>query len=189
MANVSRVQGFRPVKSGLGAAWNAQLTRYYIPATNATAIGVGDLVKLSGDADVRGIPAVAKAAVGDACIGAVVQFDFDMENLNTPQYAPANTERYVYVADDPQTVYEVQVSGGTLTATDVGKNADFVDAGINPVTGVSGETVDATTLANTATLALKVMSVVQTPDNEIGTDTKVLVKINQHQLANGSAGV
>lgn len=189
MANVSRVQGFRPVKSGLGAAWNGQLTRYHIPATNSTPIGVGDLVKLSGTGDVNGVPGIAKAGVGDACIGAVVQVDFNMENLNTPQYAPAGVERYVYVADDPQTVYEVQVSNGTPTAAIVGANANFADAGVNTTTGVSGQTLDLSTVATTATLAVKILAFDQGPDNIMAAGAKVLVKINQHQLASNTAGV
>lgn len=188
MANISRISGFQPVRTGLGASWNGQLTQYYVDAATTGAIAVGDLVKLTGNADTNGVRGVQKAAVGDAVIGAVVNVDFNPENLNSPQYRPAGTTRYVYVADDPNTVYEAQISG-TVTGGLVGQNANHADAGVSTVTGWSGETVDASTAAGTATLTLKILDFSRSVENEVGANAKVLVKINNHQLANGVAGV
>lgn len=188
MANVSRISGFRPVKTGLGAPWNGQLTRYYVPATDATAIYIGDLVKLNGNADVNGIRSVTKASVGDAVVGAIVNVDYNMVNLNTPQYRNASTAMYVYVADDPQTIYEVQASG-TVAATTAGLNCNHADAGGSTSTGQSGETADFSTAATTATLTLKILDFVQSPENEVAASAKVRVKINNHQLASGTGVV
>lgn len=190
MANVSRVNGFKPAKTGLGAPWNGQLTRYYVPAATATAIFVGDLVSLDGGSDVNGVRSVAKTAIGAPAVGALVNVEYNMVNLNTPQYRPASTAMYVYVADDPQTVYECQASG-TIAATTVGMNANHADAGGSTVTGQSGETVDFGTAAVTATLTLKILDFVQSPENEVAAAAKVRVKINNHQLASGTgtAGV
>ncbi len=190
MANVSRVNGFKPVKTGLGAPWNGQLTKYFVAASNATPIFVGDLVSLDGTSDVNGIRGLTKTAIGGAAVGCVVNVEYDMVNLNSPQYRPGSQARYVYVADDPQTVYEVQASG-TVAATTVGMNANHADAGGNTVTGQSGETVNFATAAVTATLTLKILDIVQSPENEVAADAKVRVKINNHQLASGTgtAGV
>lgn len=188
MANVSRIHGFVPSRTGSGAPWNGQLTRYYIPASDSTAIAIGDLVGLGGDVDANGIRSVKKAAIGDPCVGAVVNFEYNMVNLNSPQYRPASTVAYVYVADDPQTVYEAEVSG-TFDASAVGQNANHADAGVNTSTGFSGETVNLGTAAVTSTLTLKIMDFVQAPDNEISANAKVLVKINNHQMAPATAGV
>jgi len=190
MANVSRIHGFVPAKSGNGAPWNGQLTKYYVPATDNTAIFVGDLVKIAGTSDANGVRGVTKAAVGDAVVGAVVNVEYNMVDLNTPQYRPASQARYVYVADDPNTVYEVQASG-SVAATVVGQNANHADAGGSTSTGQSGETVDLSTAATTATLTLKILDFVQSPENEVSADAKLRVKINNHQLASGTgtAGV
>lgn len=185
MANVSRVHGFKPAKTGLGAPWNGQLTKYFVTAGDTTAIFVGDLVSLSGGSDANGVRAVTKTAIGGAAVGAVVNVEYNPVNLNTPQYRPGSTAMYVYVADDPQTVYEVQASG-TVAATTAGLNANHADAGGSTVTGQSGETVNFATASTTATLTLKILDFVQAPDNEIDTAAKVRVKINNHQLAAGT---
>lgn len=185
MANVSRVNGFRPAKSGNGAPWNGQLTRYFVASTNATNIFVGDLVSLDGTADVNGVRGLTKTAIGGAAVGTIVQVDYNMVNLNSPQYRPGSQAMYVYVADDPNTVYECQASG-TIAATTVGMNANHADAGGSTTTGQSGETVDFGTAAVTATLTLKILDFVQSPENEVAANAKVRVKINNHQLAGGT---
>lgn len=189
MANVSRVNGFRPVKYMNGAAWNGQATRYAVPASDGTALFHGDLVKIAGTADANGVRGVTKASVGDAVIGAVVGFSVDPTNLNTPQYRTASTLRYVMVCDDPNVIYECQQSG-TVAAADVGLNANHADAGGSTTTGLSGETLDGSTKATTATLTLKILDFVQRDDNEVGNaSAKLLVKINNHQLAAGTGTV
>lgn len=191
MANVSRVNGFRPVKHLNGSAWNGQTNLYFVPATDGTALFQGDLVKRLASASADGYRQITKAAVGDAAIGVVVGFVVNPDNLNTNgQYRPASTARYVLVADAPDTVFEAQVSG-TVALTLAGKNANHADAGGSTVTAQSGETVDASTAATTATLTLKIQDFVQRVDNEIATAAKVLVSINNHQLASGTgtAGV
>jgi hypothetical protein len=191
MPNTSRINGFRPVLTGNGSAWSGQMNRYFVPTADATAIGIGDLVKISGLASVNGVRGVTKAAVGDAVVGAVVGVSFNPLNLNTPVFRAANANiidggQYVFVADDPNTVYEAQVAGALLAA-DVGLNANHVDAGVSTTTGLSGQSVDGSTKATTATLTLKVLEIVQRDDNEsFSTLAKVRVKINNHQLASGT---
>ena len=48
MPNVSRIFGFRPSRYLSGAPYNGAMTKYFVTAGDATAIGVGDLVKLDG---------------------------------------------------------------------------------------------------------------------------------------------
>jgi hypothetical protein len=98
---------------------------------------------------------------------------------------------YVLVADSDDTVYEVQYTG-TIAATSFNKNVNVVDAGGSTVTGFSGETLDGTTVATTATLPIKIHGAVQKVDNDISSaNPKVLVIINNHQLSGGTgtAGV
>lgn len=189
MANVVRVSGFRPVRHLNGSPWNGQVTRYATVSTDATPIFIGDLVKISGQADANGVRAVTKASVGDAVVGAVVGIDINPLNLNTPQYRTANQVTYVYVADSPDTMFMVHVAG-TIAPADVGLNANHADAGGSTTTGSSGESVDGSTKATTATLTLKIMDYVQAPDNDPNSaDGQILVKINNHQLASGTGVV
>lgn len=195
MANVSRVNGLRPVKHLNGSAYNGQANLYYIPASDGTAVGTGDLVKLAGSASADGYATVAQAAAGDASIGAVVGFVVDPSNLNqVAQYRAASTARYAIVADSPDIVFEVQEDavGGALAVTAVGLNANTIVAAPSSTTGLSGMQLDTSTAATTATLQLKILGFSTRQDNEIGVaNAKVLVSINNHQYGSstGTAGV
>lgn len=201
MANVNRVNGFRPTAYLNGSPWNGQVTTYFHPSSDATAVFIGDLVKLDATGDTTaaggqnlGIRSVIQAAASNAVVGAVVGVAIDPTNLNTPQYVAASTGRYVFVADDPNLLFETQEDavGGALAVADVGLNADFVVGSGSTTTGQSGMQLDTSTKATTATLPLKIMGFSRKVDNEVATaNAKVIVKINNHQLAasTGTAGV
>lgn len=197
MANTSRVNGFKPVKYMNGAPYNGQCTMYYVPASDNTAIFVGDLVKLGSTPDGSGVRGVTQAAAGDACIGVVVGIVPSMTNLDTPQYRAASTAAYVLVADDPNIIFEAQEDGDTdpLEMVDAGLNVNFVVGSGSTTTGASGMQIDSNTEATGATLPLKLLQPVQRPDNELVSAgqayTRWLVKINNHQLGShtGTAGV
>jgi len=185
MANVSRVNGFRAVKYNGAATTNLRVTTYAILAADATAVFVGDAVKLSGAADANGVRAVTKAVAGDAIVGIVCEYLPDYANLNVT-YRVGSTLRYVQVWDDPNEVFAVQTSG-TFALADVGLNANLVDAGGSTVTGMSGETLDGSTKATTATLTFKTLDFYQISGNEPGNaNAQILVRINNHQLAGGT---
>ena len=202
MASVSRINGFRPVKFITGAPYNGAANLYFIPSTDATAVAVGDLVKLAGSArSPSGVPTVARAGATDAAVGVVTGILYtgvgDVANvppvtsLDVPVYRAASTDRYVLVADDPTIVFEAQCTG-TLAAADIGLNVDpDVTAG-STVTGASGMSIDLSTKAVTATLPLKLVGFPSRPDNNIGdTYVNAYVVINNHQFkgGTGSAGV
>ena len=204
MANVSRINGFRPVKHLDGSPFNGQVNRYFAAATDSTAIFNGDLVKLAAVIDtpgqtllggfpatVGGTQGVTKFVAGtdSAAVGVAVGFMINPLNLNSPQYRTASTAMYVLVADAPDTVFEVQ-SAVAATPTDLNSNAQVADGGGSTTTGFSGEYV--TSYANTATLPLKVLGAVQKVDNDITSNNyKILVTINNHQYSGGTgtAGV
>lgn len=199
MANTSRVNGLNPLKSVVGNSMVGQGNLYFIPSGNATATFVGDPVKADTTGDTvaaggkaLGIQSVVQAAAGDAIIGVIVGFAIDPTNLNTPQYRKASTGVYAIVADDPTLVYEVQTSNGTLGVADVGLNASIAVGTGSTTTGASAVTLDVGTAATTATLALKIVGFTQRPDNDnTAANSKVLVKINNHQFngGTGTAGV
>lgn len=199
MANVSRINGLNPVKYLNGAPYNGQCNTYFIPLANAVNTFVGDPVKADATGDTvaagglaLGIQSVVQAAAGDPIIGVIVGFAVVPTNLNTPQFRTASTGRYVLVADDPNILYEGEVSGTTLTAADIGLNTNIIVGVGSIVSGNSAVSVSGTAAAVTATLQLRLMGFTQRPDNEVGNPAaKVLVRINNHQHAAGTgvAGV
>ena len=193
MANTSRISGFRPVKHGDGSPYNGQANMYYFPSTDGTAAYVGDAVKLAGSADTNGgSPTVTLASAGDAVCGIIVGFLPDPTNLNVGGTGRAvSTNRYVWVADAPDTVFEAEASNGTPAAVDIGLNANHAVGTPSATFATSGAYIDMATKNTTATLTFKILSFVQRPDNAVGASAKMLVKINNHQFASstGTAGV
>jgi hypothetical protein len=169
MANVNKVNGFRPLRYLNGTPYNGAFTRYVIPASDPTAVFVGDLVKMDGANDsATGLRTVVQSAAGNTSVGVVVGFEPDPADLNTPQYRRASTKRIVYVCDDPNVLLVAQEDGDTdpLETTDMGQNVDIIVGAGSTVTGASGMQIDSTTHATTATLPFKLMEFVATPDNE-----------------------
>ncbi len=183
MSSVSRLNGFRPVKTITGAPYNGQANMYFVPASDSTVIMVGDLVKLLGDARAAtGVPTVTRVSAGtDIPVGVVVGIAFTgvgdtvntppVNDLNTPIYRCASTDRYLMVCDDPNVVYEAQylgtsVAAATITAN-VGQNAQVDVTAGSTSTGSSGMSVS-TTLGTTATLPLKIVGFPNRPDNNPG---------------------
>lgn len=199
MANVDRPNGFRPVRYLNGAPWSGQFRKYIVPAADGTALFVGDLVKLSTTGTDEGYPTVIQATAAAAVIGVVVGFEPDPADLNTPQYRKASTKRVVYVADDPNLIFEAQEDGDTdpLETADIGLNVDFIVGSGSTTTGASGMEIDSSSHNTTATLPLKLLGLAQRPDNENVLSaggqawTRWEVKINNHQLGSstGTAGV
>ena len=196
MANVNKVNGFRPFRYLNGTPYNGAVTKYVIPAADGTAVFVGDLVKLEGTNDsTTGLRTVIQAAAGDACVGVVVGFEVDPTNLNTPQYRAASTRRIVYVCDDPNVLLVAQEDGDTdpLETTDMGQNINFIVGTGSTVTGASAMQIDSSTHATTATLPFKLMEFVATPDNENVLSaggqaySRWVVKFNVHQLTSTAA--
>lgn len=209
MSNPNRPAGFRPVRHLNGAAWNGQCEVYAIAAADATAIGVGDLVKLVAGSD-TGAPPTSQvtpvvvpgygqvtriAAASDVPAGVVVGFMPNWSNLNLPsQYHAASTGlRYALVCIDPTTVYEAQANAAITIATTVGKNASPSLGAVTASTGVSGMMVDISTVATTATLTLKILQIapkVEYDPTDL-TNVKLWVTVNNGTFGNGlgAAGV
>lgn len=199
MPNASRIAGLSPVKTITGASWNGQANLYSIDKAYATALAIGDPVASSGSASADGVPGIVLATAGDthAIRGVVVAVGTSKGLMANPSnlditYRPGaaqNDTWYALVVDDPNVLFEVQEggTGSALTAADVGGNAALLAGNNNGY--VSGWTMDNTTVATTATLQVKLMGLVDRFDNDFGQYAKWLVKINNHELAAGTAGV
>lgn len=201
MANVDSPKGLIPYRHRNGAPYNGACSPYYVQADYATALFIGDPVVKTGTANTAGVmgfnpgtlPSINKATAGDgnAITGVIVGFKkIDDENKI---YNAASTEAVVFVADDPDLVFEIQAdSAGTLAATSVGLNAVLIytHSG-STVTGYSGAELDTTSdvPAADASNQLTILRFVNREDNEIATHAKVLVSINQHTEADNTLGI
>lgn len=191
MANTNNPEGLKPVRYASGAPYTGACNMYFVPATDATALFVGDPVVIAGDADADGVPTVTRATAGggNSITGVVVGV------RNTPsqttRYRKASDAMYVLVADDPHLLFEIQEDaiGGALASTNVGQNIDLVAGSGSTTTGLSGFQADSSTAATTNTLQLRIEGFVRRTDNAIGANAKILVRINKHENANGLAGV
>lgn len=201
MANVSRVNGFRPVKHINGSPYNGQFNIYEVPAGETIPVFVGDLVVLSNSAATSFYPAVeapvtAAATSGDF-VGAVVgiintkwdpvegKMSAGSMALDTPQYRAASTKQFVMVADDPGLVFEAEADAAIANAS-IGLNVGVVEgdgsASVgSTTTGASGMQVDASSVDVTSTLPLQIVGAPNRPDNAMNaTYNKVYVRINTH---------
>lgn len=197
MANTNAPFGLRPVGHLNGSTWNGQTNLYYVPASNGSAIYLGDLVKSLADGDANGVPGVQKAAAGDVPRGVVVGIRAvypgvslvgSALNLEQPGYISATNVDAVYVdvADAPDLVSEVQ-TGATATnlvATKLNLNADITVAAPSPATNpLSATVIDNSTITTTSTRILKLRGLVREPNNALGAYEKVLVSFNRHELS------
>jgi len=193
MANANAPRGLVPAR-GVNSQVVTGGPRLYSHASgDATALFVGDPVKLAGTAQtINGVttPDVVRAATGDVICGVVVgMLPVTRDSLT---YGPASTAYNLFVDDDPNSLFEVQdVNSGTaLTTADVGLNINFVVAAGNTFLGTSGVTLDNTTEATTNTLDLKLVDVVNRADlDNTSSPLRFLVRINRHQFSNQVAGV
>lgn len=202
MASVSRINGFRPVKSITGAPYNGQANVYFVPSSDSTVIMVGDAVKILGDARAAtGVATVTRCGATDIPVGVVVGILFSgvgdannmppVTDLNTPVYRRASTDRYLLVADDPNLIYEVQYAGTSVAAAtitaNVGLNGQFTTTAGSTTSGSSGMQLDSTGLATTATLPLKIVGFPNRPDNIPG-DTYFNYYVKLNSTLYGSLG-
>lgn len=204
MANTNNPFGLKPVRRRGGAAYHVEeSTPFYVPSTYATALFIGDPVIKTGTSNTASVTAPgaglfppgtlpeinkATAGAGNAITGVIVGFAADPAGLDRV-HNPASTARVVYVATDPDLVYEVQASAG-LAVTDVANNADltFATAG-SATTGLSGVQLDSANIGTGATKQVKILRVVNRDNVETGTNAKVEVLINNSTEMPGTAGI
>ncbi|HQU24993.1 MAG TPA: hypothetical protein PKX13_12010 [Acidiphilium sp.] len=65
-----------------------------------------------------------------------------------------------YIIDDPSAVFTVQANGGPVALADVGSNVNFAIGTGTASSGMSGATLDASTIATTATLPFRIVGYV-----------------------------
>ena len=203
MANANIPAGLTPIKNSPFV--EIPKNSYYIPASYATALFIGDPVVKTGTSNTSSVlsngklypagslPEINKATAGDAnaITGVIIGFEAIPSNL-TLNYNTASTERVAIVADSPHQEFMIQeeTAGTALAATSVGLNANLVYAESgSTVTGLSGAELDTSTPATDASFQLKIKRLIDAPENAIGQHAKWLVLINNHTEANSKVGI
>jgi hypothetical protein len=206
MANANVPRGLIPYCDVFGRKYNGSFNVYYVPSSYATALYVGDPVDIiSGSNDALGTPAVQLASSGSPILGVMVGIvnGGDMGSMvavtrDQAVYHPASTAQYIAVADDTSLLFAIQDDASTQARAPnlwAGRNANLVSGTGSTVTGYSGWQLQASSVATTNTLDLKIMRPLQQADNTIGTsantnmNAKWLVKLNNLRTGAQIAGV
>ena len=198
--------GMLPHRNSSAAPYALQTTRYFVRAANTDAFYIGSPVKLHASADAFGVAGVTVAAGTDALVGAVTGVEpvnvgvvsqvggtLGLETVSVP--ATKARDYYVYVADDPMQIFEIQ---GDSTATNqiagnANLNCSLTIAAPSPATAATSATVvSSSTIASTNTLNIRLMGLVPVTENSrrgFGAFSVYKCKINAHQYANLIAGV
>lgn len=182
MANVDSVFGARVSGHLQGSPYNSRVSSYTVLATDATALFVGDFVKVTGttgESDTGAtLPVVTQAAATEKLVGVVVGFLPSSDYLNQT-YRTASTLRTVLVCDDPYALFTIQADD-TVVAADIGLNVDITVAAGDTTWGSSGMEADMATKGS-ANGQLRIMGIAQRPDNALGDYAKLVCMINEHE--------
>ena len=180
MANTDAPFGFRPVR--VDGAQEIPVNTYYVPASDGTALFIGDPVILTGSSDSNGVAAVTRATAGSSAYTTGVVIGVKPITDESTIYREASTERYVVVADNPYQLFEVQQdsAGGSVPAvTDVGNTVDFIAGTGDTVYGKSAFQLDTSNVGTGDQFVIE--GFVQATDNEVGNFAKVFGRFNLHQ--------
>lgn len=182
MATAATPYGLIPVQMLGGQVMTHGLRKMKIASGYATSIFHGDLVKRVTAGLIEKDTGTTTALPVGIFLG--VSWTDSTYGPRFQQYWPASTvasDAMAFVCDDPFQLFQVQASA-TLGQSSLGCNVALVQGSGSTSTGKSGVTINAATIANTATLPLRIVDYVTRPgSSELGdTYTDVLVKINTH---------
>jgi hypothetical protein len=193
MANKDASFGLKPVKMIGGAPYNGGQSRYRIASSYGTAIYQGDLVMqvTGGGVEIHAVGGtVPLIGVFNGCS----YTDPTSGEQVFKNYYPASTAASDIIAniiDDPMVVFEIQ-SDAAFPVADLLGNFDTIKTNSGSTkTGISGDEVDVSTGATTATLPLKVIDISQDPNNQdVGSsNTNVYAVIQNHVFGAKAAGL
>lgn len=168
MATVQAPYGLRPINLIGGQSFTGGTIRKYAMTTNsATGIFFGDVVSIADGqpSALTSTPTTSSVGVVGVCVG--VQYtDPTLKYSQWSQFLPANavnsgyTNIYISVIDDPDQLYQVQADG-SVTAANIGDNAALANFSQgSAITGNSKVALDQSTIANTSTLAVRIVDLV-----------------------------
>ena len=184
--------GLRPV-GNLGGTYNGSFRQYPVLSSYSTRICFGDVVKLVDGGSTTTIEKDTGTSTATP-IGIFLGcrfIDVSTKQLTFSQQwsGAAHTEGMVYVADDPNILFEIQADG-TVNDDDLAANAALVQGTSSSALGISRVSLDISTAATTAALPIRIVDFKGGFDgDEKGTAFPIMLcKFNTgHQLGIGAA--
>jgi hypothetical protein len=189
MATTSSPYGLLPLNLIGGQSFTGGSIRDYAMTVNsATAIFKGDIVAIgvasagqpsaltaTPTTSTRGLVGVA---VGVSYVDPVLKYQVYANFLPAGAVSAGYTNVMIRVVEDPDQLYQVQ-GDGAVAATEIGMNAPLTNFGGSTTTGNSTIALDASATANTATLAVRIVDLVNGPFSTPGDAyTDCIVKFN-----------
>jgi hypothetical protein len=170
MANTNAPFGFRQY-SGTGSAPTYEQVVMYIASANTTDIFFGDpVVPLNTGY-------ITQATSNSVQIAGIF---VGCKYLSTSQkrtvwsnYWPgsdASSDVEAYVVNDPNAKFVAQSDATGIAFADINANIGFAIGSGNTATGISGASLDTSTLNTTNTLPFRVVGLVQNPPGSAGTE-------------------
>lgn len=185
--------GFEVSKTQTAGDYTGRVTRYVTDGA-AKRIAIGDVVVITGGADANGVPEVKELSGTNPWVGAItgvvvgIEPDFSDENFSTVGVARSTT-RYVYVIDDPDTLFEVE-SDATLAAADVGLNVDIIstEATSSGNLIISNYEIDGSSKVTTAATPFRIVALLEGATSGTLGD-RALVRMNETTRRAGATGI
>ena len=193
MANQDAPFGFRAVRmSGSAPSSNGQ-TQYLIANGYDTAIFQGDPVEMVSGGSLN----VANGAA-DVMVGVLNGVEFIDTTTRKPTFRnfhAADTTAFdgiikAFVIDDPDQLFEIQVSGA-FTNADIGATANLTYAAGSTINGISKVEVNSGAIGTGADSAVKIVGLTGDPENNdtSSDNANIIVKINKHLYSANTAGI
>ena len=193
MANQDAPFGFRAVRmSGSAPSSNGQ-TQYLIANGYDTAIFQGDPVEIVAGGSLN----VANGAA-DVMVGVLNGVEFKDTTTQKPTFRnfhAADTTAFdgiikAFVIDDPDQLFEIQVSGA-FTNADIGATANLTYTAGSTINGISKVEVNSGAIGTGADSAVKIVSLSGDPENNdtSSNNANIIVKINKHLYSANTAGI
>ena len=172
MATSATPNGAEPVNTlSASGSYSGKVRHMKVASAYGTAIFYGDFVKLVAAGTVE------KAAVTTAVVAGTVGIfvgcsytDPSTSQLTFNQQYPASTtasDIMAYVVDDPKIVLKMQ-GDGSIAQTGLGNNVSAISTAGSTAIGRSKNALDASSIATTNTLPLRVIEFVDGPSSTVG---------------------
>ena len=203
MAATSTPYGLKPINLIGGQAFNGGVIREFVLSDeNTYAFYTGAVIQLDSVGNPQPIQATittgTTAGVVGVCLGVSyvdpsLKYQVFGQTLPAGALAAGYTNITIHVCDDPDQLYQIQgdAAFGTLTngaAGAIGKNAALSTFTGNATTGLSQTKLvvgsNGGSLANTATLAMRVVDVVAATANDSYPDLIVKFNFGVHSYYN-----
>ncbi len=185
MANTDGAFGLRPMyKLGGGTIKQKE---YSIASGYAADIFTGDVVEMTGTG--TNVQVAAGGNVDNLGVFMGCKYTDSSGAVVYSHYWPTGTVAtniVAYVVDDPDVIFEAQCD--TLAEADIGLLTDWDDGAGSALTGKSGRELAASSGATT-NQSLRILRLVNRPDNAYGAYAKVEVMFVEHVMKGVVAGV